>query len=61
MGVDKMPSKIALLQQGKPPIYEKAIEEYLERNLARGRLEFTTDMERAVRESRTIFIAVGTP
>jgi len=61
MGVDKMPSKIALLQQGKSPIYEKAIEEYLERNLARGRLEFTTDMERAVRESRTIFIAVGTP
>ncbi len=61
VGVDKVSSKIALLQQGKSPIYEKAIEEYLERNLSRGRLQFTANMEKAVAESRIIFIAVGTP
>jgi UDP-glucose 6-dehydrogenase len=33
----------------------------LHKNLKEGRIHFTTDTEHAVRQSLTIFIAVGTP
>ncbi len=53
--------KIGLLQQGKIPIYEPGLDRLVERNLADGRLSFTTDVAMAVRESDIVFIAVGTP
>ena len=54
-------SKIARLNAGELPIYEPGLEPLVERNLEGGRLTFTTDLERAVRDSDIIFIAVGTP
>jgi UDPglucose 6-dehydrogenase len=54
-------AKIAGLQQGVIPIYEPGLDRLVERNLAQGRLRFTTDVAMAVREADVIFIAVGTP
>ncbi|HEY8485626.1 MAG TPA: UDP-glucose/GDP-mannose dehydrogenase family protein [Longimicrobiales bacterium] len=53
--------KIARLQRGEMPIYEPGLEPLVERNLADGRLHFTTDVGWAVRASDIIFIAVPTP
>jgi len=53
--------KIEMLNSGIVPIYEPGLAELIKRNVAHGRLSFTDDMSRAVRRSRVIFIAVGTP
>jgi UDPglucose 6-dehydrogenase len=61
MCVDVNAAKIAQLQQGKTPIYEPGLEELLNKNLAAGRLQFTTDMQLAVGFGEIQCIAVGTP
>ncbi|MDD2816342.1 MAG: UDP-glucose/GDP-mannose dehydrogenase family protein [Thiotrichaceae bacterium] len=61
MCVDVNAAKIAQLQQGKTPIYEPGLEELLNKNLAAGRLQFTTDMQLAVDFGEIQCIAVGTP
>ena len=53
--------KIGMLNSGKVPIFEPGLEELIKRNVANGRLTFTTDMKLAVKRSGLIFIAVGTP
>jgi UDPglucose 6-dehydrogenase len=59
--VDKDAAKVRLLQRGKIPIYEPGLEEMVRRNRAERRLTFTTALDRGVRASQIIFIAVGTP
>ncbi|HOC30292.1 MAG TPA: UDP-glucose/GDP-mannose dehydrogenase family protein, partial [Treponemataceae bacterium] len=59
--VDNNPEKIATLKKGGIPIYEPGLDTVVERNVAAGRLSFTTDMAAAVRASDVVFIAVGTP
>ena len=54
-------NKVARLNAGEVPIYEPGLEPLIERNLATGRLRFTTDVPEAVRSAHVIFIAVGTP
>jgi len=53
--------KIDLLRHGEIPIYEPGLAELVERNLAGGRLHFTTDLPAATRDAKFIFLAVGTP
>jgi UDPglucose 6-dehydrogenase len=59
--VDKDPAKIARLQAGEVPIYEPGLESLMARNVAAGRLSFTTDLAAAVAGAEAVFIAVGTP
>ena len=53
--------KIKTLKSGKVPIYEPGLEEMVRRNVAEGRLLFTTEIEQAVDFGEIQFIAVGTP
>ncbi len=59
--VDKVAAKIDGLNQGVMPIYEPGLEEMVGRNVADGRLQFTTDLDTAVQKAEIVFIAVGTP
>jgi UDPglucose 6-dehydrogenase len=59
--VDADRAKVEALEQGKIPIYEPGLEEYVKRNFTENRLFFTTELAPAVSQSLVIFIAVGTP
>ncbi len=59
--VDIDAAKISRLQAGEVPIYEPGLEELVKRNVAEGRLSFSTDLDGAVKRSVICFIAVGTP
>ena len=59
--VDIDEEKIARLSAGDVPIYEPGLDDFLERNIAAGRLEFTSDIARGVNYGLFQFIAVGTP
>jgi len=59
--VDNDASKIDGLEDGIIPIYEPGLEELVKRNVAEGRLTFTTDLDEAVKQALVCFIAVGTP
>jgi UDPglucose 6-dehydrogenase len=53
--------KIRILESGGIPIYEPGLQAMVQRNVAAGRLQFTTDVDRAVQHGTLQFIAVGTP
>ena len=59
--LDVDPAKIALLESGGIPIHEPGLEAVVRRNVAAGRLHFTTDLARAVAHGTMQFIGVGTP
>ncbi len=59
--VDKVAQKIDMLNQGEVPIYEPGLEALMAKNVAAGRLSFTTDLVAAVAGADAVFIAVGTP
>ncbi len=61
IGVDNDVAKVRALRRGKIPIYEPGLSEMVRRNVADGRLSFTTDLAQAVRKSEIVFLAVGTP
>jgi UDPglucose 6-dehydrogenase len=59
--VDCDQAKIESLRQGHVPIYEPGLSELVQRNVAAGRLQFTTELAQATATARLIFLAVGTP
>ena len=59
--VDVDRRKIEMLQKGESPIYEPGLDDLLQKNIAAGRLTFTTDPEEGVNHGLFQFIAVGTP
>ncbi|MFN4157802.1 MAG: UDP-glucose dehydrogenase family protein [Gemmobacter sp.] len=59
--VDMDPGKIARLTAGEVPIYEPGLDALMAKNVAAGRLSFTTDLAAGVAGAEAVFIAVGTP
>jgi UDPglucose 6-dehydrogenase len=53
--------KIDILRNGGVPIHEPGLQPMIERNVAAGRLRFTTDVAQSVAHGSLQFIAVGTP
>ena len=59
--VDNNREKLEQLKQGIIPIYEPGLEELVTSNTAENRLNFSSDLDDAVKKSEVCFIAVGTP
>jgi UDPglucose 6-dehydrogenase len=59
--IDKDRDRVESLKRGEVPIYEPGLEDLLQRNLAAGRLSFSTDIGPAVAAADLVFLAVGTP
>ena len=59
--VDNNKDKINKLKRAISPIYEPGLVDLIRSNYRSNRLNFTNDLEKAVKESKIIFICVGTP
>lgn len=59
--VDNNVEKIKILKSGKIPIYEPGLKGLVSKNVRRKRLTFSSEIKEGVKNSRVIFIAVGTP
>ena len=59
--VDNDEEKLKKLKNGITPLYEPGLEELIVSNVSEGRLEFTDNLNYAVKKSVACFIAVGTP
>jgi UDPglucose 6-dehydrogenase len=61
VALDINEDRIANLKKGVMPIYEPGLAEVVARNVAAGRLHFTTSYPEALTDAEFAFIAVGTP
>ena len=61
IGVDVNPTKVEIINSGKSPIVEEGINDLMAKVVESGRLQATTDSERAIRESDLSLVCVGTP
>lgn len=59
--VDNNVEKVQKLSNGEVTIYEPGLEAIFDRNTKDGRLEFTTDLQKAVTQAQIIFLALPTP
>lgn len=59
--LDSDATKVTMLNDGGMPIYEPGLQEVVQRNVAEGRLVFSTDVKASVEFGEIQFIAVGTP
>ncbi|MFP3953222.1 MAG: UDP-glucose dehydrogenase family protein [Candidatus Acetothermia bacterium] len=59
--VDKKQEVVDELSEGKLTFHEPALDDLLERNIDEDRLNFTVDLESAVKFGDIIYITVGTP
>jgi GDP-mannose 6-dehydrogenase len=61
IGVDPVPTKVNLINEGRSPIIEADISELIEETVKAGQLRATWDQEEAVRTTELSFVCVGTP
>ncbi len=59
--VDVDEAKIMMLNEGKMPFFEPGLQELVELNRSKRRLQFTTHIEEGVRFGEVVFNCVGTP
>ena len=59
--IDIDEAKIEKLKRGEMTFYEPGLQEIVKRNIDRGRLAFSTDINCGIEDSTVIFVAVGTP
>lgn len=59
--VDIDAEKVARMKAGEVPIFEPGLDVYFERNLRKGTLEITTDLETALDHAKVLFLALPTP
>ena len=59
--VDKDRDRVAQLNKNVIPIYEPGLDELVARNLATGRLRFSSFLPEGVQGADVVFLAVGTP
>ncbi len=59
--IDIDSAKVARMQNGQIPIYEPHLDVLFERNIAQGRLHFTTDLASGIEGASVIFLALPTP
>ncbi len=59
--VEASPRRLGMLLEGVMPIYEPGLGEMVARNVASGRLRFTSDVAEGMRGARHALLCVGTP
>ena len=59
--VDIDMKKVERLQNGDIPIYEPGLDVLFDRNVAEGRLQFTTNLIEGIKDAEVIFLALPTP
>ena len=59
--VDIDENKVKRMRNGEVPIYEPGLELLFNRNTKQGRLHFTTDLKKAIKDAEIIFLALPTP
>ncbi|QWG30600.1 UDP-glucose/GDP-mannose dehydrogenase family protein [Bacillus mycoides] len=59
--IDTDEAKVEKMRSGQSPIYEPELDTLMMKNIAAGRLRFTTNHFKAFKEVNIIYIAVGTP
>jgi UDPglucose 6-dehydrogenase len=59
--VDVNEAKVKKMQAGEIPIYEPGLDVLFHRNIAQGRLTFTTDLSAGIKDAQIIFMALPTP
>ncbi len=59
--VDIDEKKVQKMRNGHVPIYEPGLELLFDRNTKQERLEFTTDLKKAIKDAEIIFLALPTP
>ena len=59
--VDNNEKKVAMLNRLEMPIYEDGLEPMVRKNVAEGRLRFTSSIKEGTDFAEVIFVAVGTP
>ena len=59
--VDIVEEKIEKMKAGGLPIYEPGLDILFHRNIAQGRLTFTTNLAEAIKDATIIFLALPTP
>ncbi|MEV5976905.1 UDP-glucose/GDP-mannose dehydrogenase family protein [Streptomyces sp. NPDC052114] len=61
LGLDIDADRIASLSAGRAPLHERGLDELLARNVASGRLRFSTSLAEGAAFAGTHFVCVGTP
>ncbi|MCA1010716.1 UDP-glucose dehydrogenase family protein [Halobacillus halophilus] len=59
--VDIDEEKVEVMKSGVSPIYEAGLEELMQKNYSKGRIDYTTDYQSAYKDADAVFLGVGTP